>query len=157
MVYRYLFLATAYIPNCCNYNIKVLYSLSKESIDHEWRSNQTITALLNQIHCYSHDTLLNHLKSAASEPIAKKAKRSHHRRFVIDTRRVRHWRLLSSNTNVQCKRPCTILSGILFDVSRYPPGLLCSVDLCTGLPTRLLISMDASLEPSHSSTEKDRK
>lgn len=29
------------------------------------------------------------------------------------------------------------------------------VDLCTGLPTRLLISMDASLEPSHSPIEKE--
>ena len=47
-------------------------------------------------------------------------------------------------------------SGILFDVvSRYPPGFLCvPVDLYTGLPTRLLISMDASPEPSHSSVEK---
>ena len=50
-------------------------------------------------------------------------------------------------------------SGILFDVvSRYPPGFLCvPVDLYTGLPTRLLISMDASPEPSHSSVEKGRK
>lgn len=69
---------------------------------------------------------------------------------------IRHWGLLSLNANVQWKRPCTMPSGILFDVvSRYPPGFLCvPVDLYTGLPTRLLISMDASPEPSHSSIEK---
>lgn len=69
---------------------------------------------------------------------------------------IRHWGLLSLNANVQWKRPCTMPSGILFDVvSRYPPGFLCvPVDLYTGLPTRLLISMDASPEPSHSSVEK---
>lgn len=72
---------------------------------------------------------------------------------------IRHWGLLSLNANVQWKRPCTMPSGILFDVvSRYPPGFLCvPVDLYTGLPTRLLISMDASPEPSHSSNERGKR